>query len=125
MKSEYHLFLCDTSCAHEPIVVFRSDTPFPAYLVGQRFDDHGWNRLRGVGVLASEDDPIRYTVHSVKSTIFVENGINQVQTFLNLEPFEGDRSPAFGETEPTMTNREALSGETTYQVRAGWDGRKS
>lgn len=113
MKSEYHLFLCDISGAHEPIVVFKSETPFPTYAVGQRFDDHGWNRLRGVGVLASEDDPVRYTVHSIKSTVFVENGVNLVQTFLNLKPFGGDRSPAFGTSEPTMKNREVLSPDGT------------
>jgi len=73
MKSEYHLFFCDISGAHEPVVSFESDSPFPTLFVGQRVDDHGWDRLRGVGVLGSEENPIRYTVHSLKSVVFVKN----------------------------------------------------
>jgi len=108
MKSEYQLFVCDTSGAHEPVASFVSDTPFPTVTVGQRFDDHGWDRLRSVGVIASEENPIRYTVHSMKTVILVRNGRNIVQTGINLDPFAGDRSPAFGNTEPTMTTQEAL-----------------
>ena len=112
MKTEYHLFLCDTSGGHEPIAVFRSNNPFPYVQIGQRFDDHGWNRLRGVGVIASEENPIRYTLHSTKTIVREENGTLLVQVGYNLEPFEGDRSPAFGNTEPTMFWSEAL--ENTY-----------
>lgn len=108
MKSEYHLFLCDTSGAHEPVVSFVSKSPFPTLFVGQRVDDHGWNRLKGVGVLGSEKKPIRYTVHSLKSVIFVENEKNIIQNWVNLEPHSGERSPAFGNTEPTMSSGEAL-----------------
>ncbi|MGY6273934.1 hypothetical protein ACH5Y9_09990 [Methylomonas sp. BW4-1] len=109
MKSEYQLFVCDISGEHEPVASFVSDTPFPNLFVGQRFDDHGWRRLRGVGQLASENNPIRYLVHSIKTTIFMENEINIIQSWVNLEPYDGDRSPAFGNTEPTMSSKEALS----------------
>lgn len=109
MKSEYHLFFCDTSGAHEPVVSFVSDTPFPAFAPGQRVDDHGWDRLREVGILASEENPIRYTVHSQKSVIFTQNSKNIIQSWVNLSPYAGDRSPAFGKTEPTMSSREALA----------------
>lgn len=103
MKSEYHLFFCDTSGAHEPVVSFVSETPFPTLLVGQRVDDHGWNRLREVGVLGSKDKPIRYTVHSLKSVVFVKDGMNIIQSWVNLEPYHGKRSPAFGDSPPTMS----------------------
>lgn len=109
MKSEYQLLVCDTSGEHEPVAVFVSDTPFPSLIIGQRFDDHGWDRLRGVGVIASEEEPIRYTIHSIKTTIFTEGQRNIIQTGVNLDSYSGDRSPAFGNTEPTMTTREALS----------------
>ncbi len=108
MKTEYQLFVCDTSGAHEPVAAFVSDTPYPMVVPGQRFDDHGWDRLRGVGVIASEANPIRYTVHSIKTVIFTEDGHNVVQTGINLDPYSGNRSPAFGSTEPTMTTGEAL-----------------
>ncbi len=107
MKSQYELYICDTSGAHEPITMFISATPFPTLQPGQRFDDHGWDRLRGIGKLASEQDPIRYTVHSLKTTILVEGEVNIIQAWVNVEPYTGDRSPAFGNTEPTMTSREA------------------
>lgn len=109
MKSEYQLFVCDISGQHEPVASFSSDTPFPYPAVGQRFDDDGWQRLRGVGQLASEEKPIRYLVHSIKTTIYVENGINIIQTWVNFEPFHGARSPAFGNTEPAMNSKEAFS----------------
>ncbi len=108
MKSEYQLFLCDTSGEHEPVASFISDTPFPAFHEGQRVDDHGWDRLRGVGKIASEQNPIRYTVHSLKTTILVENNCNIIQTWLNLEPYIGCRSPVFGNIEPLISSKEAL-----------------
>ena len=109
MKSEYQLFVCDISGQHEPVASFVSDTPFPNLCIGQRFDDHGWQRLRGVGQLASEKKPIRYLVHSIKTTIFVENGINIIQLWVNLQPYYGNRSPVFSDTDPLMTSKEALS----------------
>lgn len=109
MKSEYQLFFCDVSGDHEPVVSFVSETPFSTLHVGQRVDDHGWERLSGVGVLASEGEPIRYTVHSLKSSIYVKDGKNIIQSWVNLTPYIGDRSPAFGNTEPTMSSKEALT----------------
>ena len=113
METEYHLFVCDISGEHEPVATFISNTPFPDVGVGERFDDCGWERLRGVGVIASEEDPIRYSVHSKKTVVRIEDGKNIIRTGLNLEPFSGDRSPAFGDTEPTMTWKEALGNEDT------------
>lgn len=108
MKSEYQLFFCDISGNHEPVTSFVADSPFPVFLIGQRVDDHGWNRLRGVGVIASEDNPIRYIVHSIKSVIFVEENKNIIQSWVNIAPYSGDRSPAFGNEQPTMSSKEAL-----------------
>jgi len=107
--TEYQLFACDISGQHEPVVSFVSSTPFPCLFVGQRFDDHGWDRLRGVGKIASEEKPVRYIVHSIKAIIFVENDVNYIQSWVNLEPFDGERSPAFGASDPTMKSRDALS----------------
>jgi len=36
---------------------------------GERFDDHGWNHLDGIGKIASDETPKRYTIDSVKHTI--------------------------------------------------------
>lgn len=113
MDSEYHLFVCDTSGQHEPVATFVSNTPFPSFIVGERFDDHGWDRLKGVGIIASEENPVRYTIHSIKTVLWVDNGKNIIQTGLNLEPFLDERSPAFGDKKPTMTWKEALSHENT------------
>ena len=79
METEYHLFLCDISGDHEPIATFISNTPFPDVGTGERFDDHGWERLRGVGVIASEENPIRYLVHSKKTVVRIEEGKNIIK----------------------------------------------
>lgn len=113
MKSEYQLFVCDISGQHEPLTSFVSETPFPTVFEGQRFDDHGWQRLRGVGKIGSEEKPVRYVIHSIKTTIFVENKVNVIQTWLNLKPYKGDRSPAFGNSDPTMTSKQALVNKST------------
>ncbi|WP_085899343.1 hypothetical protein [Kiloniella majae] len=107
MKSQYELYICDITGAHEPVALFISNTPFPNQQVGQRFDDHGWDRLRGVGKIASEQEPKRYTVHSIKTTLLTQKNINIFQTWLNLSPFHGKRSPVFGDTPPTMSSEEA------------------
>ena len=106
MKTEYQLFICDISGEHAPICVFVSDSPFPCFMVGDRFDDEGWQRLDGT-VLGSEQRPIRFSIHSIKHILTVKNGKNIVQTGLNLEPFTGDRSPAFQE-DVAMTWSKAL-----------------
>ena len=106
MKTEYQLFLCDISGDHAPVAVFVSETPFPYFAVGDRFDDEGWQRIDGT-ILGSEKQPIRFTIHSIKHVIKVEGDQNIVQTGLNLKPFTGRRSPAF-DTEVMISWREAL-----------------
>lgn len=96
MKTEYQLFICDVSGKHEPICVFVSDSPFPNFQVNDRFDDHGWHRLDGTQI-GSEEQPIRYTIHSIKHVITTIDDKNIVQIGLNLKPYGGDRSPAFTE----------------------------
>lgn len=93
--TKYELFLCDTSGEHKPVACFESDSPFTSVSVGERFDDHGWERLDGVGVIASQENPLRYTVHSVKHTIVYIDGVLHDQYWLNLQPFEGPASPAW------------------------------
>jgi len=93
--TRYELYLCDTSGEHKPIAKLESDTPFTAVSVGERFDDHGWERLDGVGKIASEEKPIRYTVHSIKHTVAEKDGELFVQYWLNLEPYNGPRSPVW------------------------------
>lgn len=93
--TKYELYLCDVAGEHKPIVKFESDTPFMSVSVGDRFDDHGWNRLDGVGRIATEEYPIRYIVHSLKYTVIEANGVLFDQCWLNLHPYEGPRSPAW------------------------------
>lgn len=98
--AKYELFLCDITGEHKPIVKFESETPFMPALVGERFDDHGWNRLDGVGIIASEKNPVRYMVHSIKHTIIERDGVLLVQYWLNLHPYEGPSSPAWRSDQP-------------------------
>ena len=93
--TKYELYLCDVTGEHRPIAKFESNTPFMPVSVGERFDDHGWERLDGIGKIASEEKPIRYIVHSIKNTIVEKNKILFVQYWLNLHPYEGPRSPAW------------------------------
>ncbi|KXK49572.1 MULTISPECIES: hypothetical protein [Nitrosomonas] len=97
MGTKYVLELCDTSGQHKPIARFESNTPFTAASVGERFDDIGWERLDGGGKIASPSDPKRYTVHSIKHLVIVEEGALVVKYCLNLEPFSGPASPVWGE----------------------------
>jgi hypothetical protein len=39
----------------------------------------------------------------------MENEMNIIQTWVNLEPYHGERSPAFGNTELAMNSKEAFS----------------
>ncbi|WP_156499593.1 hypothetical protein, partial [Oleiphilus sp. HI0061] len=73
--TKYELYLCDTSGEHTPVAMFISNTPFLPVSVGERFDDHGWDRLDGVGRIASEQSPKRYIVHSIKHTILTKQDI--------------------------------------------------
>lgn len=97
MISKYELYICDVTGEHKPIVKFESNTPFMPVSVGDRFDDHGWDRLDGVGVIASADTPKRYVVHSIKHTVIKKGGELLIQYWINLYPYEGPRSPAWGD----------------------------
>lgn len=93
--TKYQLLLCDVGGEHKPVATFESDTPFMPVSVGERFDDHGWERLHGIGKIASEKIPIRYIVHSIKHTVIEAQGILWIQYWLNLQPYEGPRSPGW------------------------------
>jgi len=95
MKTKYILELCDTSGQHKPIAQFESASPFTAVAVGERFDDIGWERLDGVGRIASPSSPKRYTVHSIKHLVLVESEVLLVRYCLNLEPYTGPSSPVW------------------------------
>lgn len=97
MLTRYELYLFDTSAAHRAVAKFSSATPFPSVAVGDRFDDHGWDRCDGVGRIASETSPIRYLVHSKKHTLLEQDGVLRIQTWLNLSPYAGAKSPVWGE----------------------------
>jgi hypothetical protein len=95
--TKYELFNCDTSGEHKPIAKFESDESFMAVQIGERFDDQGWDRLDGVGVIASDENPKRYIVHSVKHVIKKQGEVLVVQYWVNLKPFDGARSPAWSD----------------------------
>ena len=97
MPTRYILEVCDTSGAHKPIATFESDAPFHAVAVGERFDDIGWHRLDGVGIIASPDRPKRYTVHSIKHLVYPTASGLTVKYCLNLSPFDGPSSPVWGD----------------------------
>lgn len=96
MHTEYLLELCDTSGEHKPVARFQSLTPFVSVNVGDRFDDTGWERLDGIGVIATPEQPKRYTVHSVKHLILGSADKLLVKYCLNLEPYIGPSSPVWG-----------------------------
>ena len=93
--TKYELYLFETNGDHKPIAKFLSETPFLPASAGERFDDHGWDRLNGVGKIASDKNPKRYLVHSIKHTVVEQDGVLLVQYWLNLEPYEGSRSPVW------------------------------
>lgn len=68
------LVLCDISGEHKPVAVFRSASPFMPLHVGERFDDHGWDRLDGVGRIGTPEAPIRYLVFATKHVVFEQGG---------------------------------------------------
>jgi len=94
--TKYELYICDVTGEHKPIVKYESNTPFMPVSVGERFDDHGWERLDGIGKIASEENPKRYVVHSIKNAVVEKNGVLLIQYWLNLKPYDGPRSPAWG-----------------------------
>jgi len=95
--TKYELYLCDVSGEHEPIVKFESISPFNSFSVGDRFDDHGWNRLNGIGKIASASNPKMYIIHSIKHTLIYVIDELVVQCWLNLEPHLAEPSPAWKE----------------------------
>lgn len=95
--TQYILEILDTCGEHKPVARFTSASPFPACHVGDRFDDIGWDRLDGVGRIASPDHPLRYTVHSIKHVIVETDAGLIVRYCLNLEPFHGSPSPVWSE----------------------------
>lgn len=95
--TKYELYICEITGEHKPVAKFVSTTPFMAVSVGDRFDDHGWERLDGIGKIASANLPKRYIVHSVKHTIIEEDGVVLIQYWLNLHPYDGPRSPTWGD----------------------------
>jgi hypothetical protein len=95
-RTEYRLVLLDTSGEHRPVAEFVSSQPFHPVHVGDRFDDIGWNRLDGVGVIASPREPIRYIVHSIKHLVVEKDGTLEVSYCLNLQPHHGPSSPVWG-----------------------------
>ena len=100
MPKKYELIICDISGEHKPIALFHSDKPFMPLSVGERFDDHGWDRLDGVGVIASPEKPIRYLVFACKHTVYEKDGTLTYQLSVDLQPYSGPRSPAWGQHDP-------------------------
>lgn len=100
MPDRYELILCDISGAHRPVAIFASEKPFLPLQVGERFDDHGWDRLDGVGRIASPEQPIRYIVFATKHLVSEQAGEITYQLCVDLQPYSGLRSPAWGHHSP-------------------------
>ena len=100
MPDIYELVLCDISGEHKPVAVLRSKSPFMPLQVGERFDDHGWDRLDGVGPIGSSEQPIRYLVFATKHVVFERGGQMIYQLCVDLQPYSGPRSPAWGHHNP-------------------------
>ncbi|MEQ1558629.1 MAG: hypothetical protein ABL933_06760 [Methyloglobulus sp.] len=98
MHTIYILELCDTTGEHKPVARFESHNAFTSVNIGDRFDDTGWERLDGDGVIASAEKPKRYTVHSIKHLIIPSVDGLIVKYCLNIEPFHGLSSPVWGNT---------------------------
>lgn len=95
MQTQYHLEIYDISGQPKAIARFASASPFIPMNVGDRFDDTGWERLDGMGRLATPEEPIRYKVHSIKHLIENKPEGLQVMYCLNLEPHNGPSSPVW------------------------------
>ncbi len=100
MPDTYELVICDISGAHKPVAIFRSERPFMPLQVGERFDDHGWDRLEGVGKVGSGTDPVRYLVFATKHLVYEEDDELVYRLCVDLQPFSGPRSPAWGRESP-------------------------
>ena len=101
MPDVYELVICDISGAHKPIALFQSDRPFMPLNIGERFDDHGWDRLNGVGKIGTPEEPVRYLVFAIKHVVFELGGTTTYQYCVDLQPYSGSRSPAWGHHNPS------------------------
>jgi hypothetical protein len=99
-KIEYRLELCDIAGEHRPIAMFCASSPFPPVAVGERFDDEGWPRLQPAAPRGAPDAPRRYVVHSIKHVITEDERKITARYCLNLQPYEGHRSPVWGNEPP-------------------------
>lgn len=95
--TKYVLEVLDTSKEHRAVARFISETPFHSVHVGERFDDTGWERLDGSGRIGSPEKPVRYVVHSVKHLVEETDEGLVVRYCVNLEPYDGPRSPVWQE----------------------------
>ncbi|CTQ58899.1 hypothetical protein [Roseibium album] len=102
MPDIYELILCDISGEHKPVAAFQSERPFMPLHVGERFDDHGWDRLDGVGKIGTPEEPIRYLVFATKHVVFELDGKTTYQFCVDLQPYSGPRSPAWGHHNPVV-----------------------
>jgi hypothetical protein len=97
---DYQLELCDISGEHRPVAILRASSPFAPVSVGDRFDDEGWPQLRANAASGSPEAPRRYTVHSIKHVVTVHGDRILARYCLNLAPYDGERSPVWGNTPP-------------------------
>ena len=95
MTTQYQLEIFDISGKPNAIARINSAMPFIPMNVGDRFDDTGWDRLEGVGRVASPEKPIRYKVHSIKHLIEQNPEGLMVKYCLNLKPHKGPASPVW------------------------------
>ena len=95
MHTLYQLEVYDITGQPRAIARFDSPSPFIPMNVGDRFDDTGWDRLNGVGRVATPENPARYKVHSVKHSIEQNPEGLRVRYCLNLEPHTGPSSPVW------------------------------
>jgi hypothetical protein len=98
---EYRLELSDISGEHRPIAVFRAASPFLPVSIGERFDDEGWPRLQSNDAPGTPEAPRCYTVHSIKHVVTQGKDKIIARYCLNLKPFDGDRSPVWGQDPPS------------------------
>jgi hypothetical protein len=98
----YILELCDTKGEHRPEAVMQASMPFAQVSVGDRLDDEGWNRLASGDAAGTRGHPRRYIVHSIKHIVTEENEHIVARYCLNLTPYDGPRSPVWGDNDPLV-----------------------